>query len=334
MNGQSLSKQARIDYIDLLRAFGILVMIMDHIAFGHFFYRWVHIFHMPMFFVISGYFYKPQSIGRLLKKRAKTLLLPYIVFGLLHCIIHFVQVRHVELKVFYLLFWENTAGDGIPIAGALWFLTAMFFSDVIYNFLSMVKTTEFAKTTICFAIAIFGMLSATFLPFRLPLAMDVGMVGVGFYQTGKLLKERGTIVFELKWYYSLIGVIVFSILGIMNGDVNLRLGEYQNWILFWINATGLTISLWNLARIIHESLKRNTVVANWLRGIGQDSIVYLCLNQLAILIASTVISFVLPAGHGLILLARQVSILCLTLIELYGTQRMILCTPLKAIVGK
>lgn len=56
--------------------------------------------------------------------------------------------------------------------------------------------------------------------------------------------------------------------------------------------------------------------------------------SLAILIASTVISFVLPAGHGLILLARQVSIFCLTLIELYGTQKMILCTPLKAIVGK
>lgn len=330
----NLFSKARIDYIDLFRAFGIIAMIMDHIAFGHLFYQWAHIFHMPMFFIISGYFYRPQEIGYVLKKRVRTLLVPYIVFGLLHCIIHFIYIGHVEFHAFYLLFWENTAGDGIPIAGALWFLTAMFLSDAIFNFISKIKANELAKTIICFAIAIFGMLSATFLPFRLPLAMDVGMVGVGFYQTGKLLKERVTKVFELEWYYSLIGVIVFSILGIMNGDVNLRLGEYQNWILFWINAIGLTISLWNIARIIYESMKRNTVIANWLRGIGHDSIVYLCLNQLAIFIASTVISFVLPDGHGLILLARQTSILCLTLIELYGMQKLILCTPLKAIVGK
>ena len=54
MNGQSLSKQVRIDYIDLFRAFGIILMIMGHIKFGGNFDKWIHAFHMPTFFFVSG----------------------------------------------------------------------------------------------------------------------------------------------------------------------------------------------------------------------------------------------------------------------------------------
>ena len=57
--------------------------------------------------------------------------------------------------------------------------------------------------------------------------------------------------------------------------------------LFWINAIGLIIGWLNLARIIDNSLS-NALGADKIIGemkfIGRNSIVYLCLNQVTIIV--------------------------------------------------
>ena len=45
----------RIDTVDVLRAVGILIMVMGHVGFGGKFDRYIHSFHMPLFVLISGY---------------------------------------------------------------------------------------------------------------------------------------------------------------------------------------------------------------------------------------------------------------------------------------
>lgn len=52
-----ISKQ-RLDYIDVFRSLGIIAMVMRHVGFGGKFDHFIHAFHMPMFFFISGFFYK------------------------------------------------------------------------------------------------------------------------------------------------------------------------------------------------------------------------------------------------------------------------------------
>ena len=123
-------------------------MIMGHVGFGSLFDKWIHVFHMPMFFIISGYFWKEQSFPNMLKKKVRTLLIPYFAFGVFHLIIHFIRIGQVDNHGFYLLFWENTAEGGIPIAGALWFLTAMFFSEVLFWCVQQINLSELWKTII------------------------------------------------------------------------------------------------------------------------------------------------------------------------------------------
>ena len=45
----------RITHIDIFKGIGILFMVMGHIGFSSIFDKWIHAFHMPMFFFISGY---------------------------------------------------------------------------------------------------------------------------------------------------------------------------------------------------------------------------------------------------------------------------------------
>ena len=51
----------RITHIDIFKGIGILFMVMGHIGFSSIFDKWIHAFHMPMFFFISGYLSKNIS---------------------------------------------------------------------------------------------------------------------------------------------------------------------------------------------------------------------------------------------------------------------------------
>lgn len=332
-----MNKNKRIDYIDLLRALGIIAMIMGHVGFGGFFDKWIHIFHMPMFFIISGYFFKEQDYNSLIKKRVKTLLIPYVVFGIIHLIIYFVRIGGIDSHSFYLLFWENTAENGIPIAGALWFLTALFLSEIVFRGVQSIKGSNVVKTLVSLLIAIIGMTCAQYLPFRLPWAIDVGLVGVGLYQIGKLIKDKWQEILEQKFIFSIIGILIFSGLGLVNGYVNLRQGCYGFWPLFWINTVGMTISLWNFARCVNHWMEEKGLfqkLMSWIRGMGRDSIIFLCLNQLAILLAGDLIAPVIPAGSGAMLLAKKLLILVIAMIELYFAQKVVMGTKLKVLTGK
>lgn len=52
----------RIIYIDLLRTIGIVLMVLAHIPLSNSFVHFVHGFHMPLFFVISGYLYRGGGV--------------------------------------------------------------------------------------------------------------------------------------------------------------------------------------------------------------------------------------------------------------------------------
>lgn len=78
----------RIEYIDFFRGVGITLMVMGHMAFGglqgfgDLVEKYIHSFHMPMFFIISGYFYQKKANWiSFVKGKMRTIMLPYIAFG-------------------------------------------------------------------------------------------------------------------------------------------------------------------------------------------------------------------------------------------------------------
>ena len=63
----------RVGQIDWIRAIGIVLMVLAHIPLSEVFVHYVHGFHMPLFFVASGYCYKAggtEHLKKTLKKRS------------------------------------------------------------------------------------------------------------------------------------------------------------------------------------------------------------------------------------------------------------------------
>ena len=67
--------------IDITKAIGILLMILGHCtAIPYMPYRhFIFTFHMPLFFIISGYFFKSKEIKTSLKSDTRHLMTPYFI---------------------------------------------------------------------------------------------------------------------------------------------------------------------------------------------------------------------------------------------------------------
>ena len=268
----------RIAYIDILRGIGILLMVMGHVGFGSRFSHYIHAFHMPLFFVVSGYFYSAKAdLISLAKKRTKTLLIPYLVVGLASCLLsNLLNGSSTLLESLQALLIVDT--NNIPYVGAIWFLAVLYLASILFYFVEKVNS-NIIQLMIVIVVSTLGCISQSKLPFMLGSVM----VAIGFMYVGKKLSQTKyrSYFLELNMIQILIGGIVLSVSIFINGYVSMRSGLYSNLFLFWVNAVGMCIILMNLCRVIDDwdCLKKINEV---LKNLSENSIYYLCLNQIII----------------------------------------------------
>lgn len=68
--------------IDCMKGLAIIFMVVGHIHISALVDKFIYSFHMPLFFIVSGYLYHRRTVSlEYLKKKVKTLILPYFVFA-------------------------------------------------------------------------------------------------------------------------------------------------------------------------------------------------------------------------------------------------------------
>lgn len=279
----------RLTYMDIFRGMGISLMIMGHIGFGKHFDHFIHAFHMPMFFFISGFFYdNKKNFSVYVKNKAKRLLIPYISFGIGHYVLWLiVNWNECSLTPLLHLLYENT--DDLPIAGALWFLTSLFLTELLYFTIDKISKNVFTQNILILGGVLLGHILVKVLPVRLPYASDAALVGLGLFHIGVLIREESVIkrclsLLRWKWF---VAAICITVLIFLNGYINMRTGNYAIIPLFWMNAIGAIIVGLNLAKYIEIYIKE--VLVKGIMSIGRNSIVYVCLNQVVLLILKKLI---------------------------------------------
>lgn len=132
--------------IDVLRGFGILLVIAGHVFYDDW-TQYIFSFHMPLFFFISGFCFARKPVHRLsfsyFKRKCLTLLLPYAVFFILSfCLndlsfapgqgLHLITETDARslIKAFIL---SGGYLDTVPISNfPLWFLPHLFLADLLF----------------------------------------------------------------------------------------------------------------------------------------------------------------------------------------------------------
>ena len=120
--------QKRLDYLDIAKGIGILLVIIGHCQIGNCqismlgnIHSYLYSFHMPLFFFISGVcFSNKATFDSLVKKRFKQLILPTIWFS-------FITILVVDGLGLQVEWWDWS----VHLPFSLWFLPVLFFAQLL-----------------------------------------------------------------------------------------------------------------------------------------------------------------------------------------------------------
>ncbi len=336
----------RLDYIDALKGFGIILVVLGHMHFGYDnCHQYIYAFHVPLFFLVSGYLYKtPTRLADSIKQKMKGLLLPYFILGLGYFAFWLIYNYTPGIN------WASTLKavlwvtvDGLPVESALWFLMVLFWAWLIYALIDRFVRQPWTKVFLIIIISTVGCLWSYVLPFRLPWGLQDAFAVQMFFLFGHMYRqreERGSGVLKSwerlgngrKIFFLIVGILISVFLILENGFVNIRLGQWPGFVLTYFNAI-LAVWLWaELIKCLMKSKVLARVPGYVFKRIGLYSIVWLCINHPVIRLAKLIGNAVCAnVSHALI---RQALIVVLAMAILYAITEIVMHTPLRVVFGK
>ncbi|MGN0266292.1 MAG: acyltransferase family protein [Lachnospiraceae bacterium] len=212
MNTKSSSAN-RLRFIDIAKGIAIICIILGHLK-NDAINRVVFTFHVPIFFFITGFFTNDNlKIADFIKKKARTLLVPYFITCFVIIFIATVQGAISGDAVSALKSWCYAAiyGSGnsyskpfyIKSIGAIWFLWAAFWGSIFLRISFVLnKWMRFI-----FVIALFGAGYFSRSLFWFPLSIQAGACAVLFMYMGYLVRENKDILKEVSMEAKIFGVV-------------------------------------------------------------------------------------------------------------------------------
>ncbi|MHB8125744.1 MAG: acyltransferase family protein [Desulfitobacteriaceae bacterium] len=190
------SKVERVEWVDILKGLGILTVVWGHSGSRNGFI--VFWFHMPLFFLLSGYLYqfKPEQTWLVyVWRKIRHLLIPYLFYlSLLTLIMSGINIWRGQ-RVGQLLSenWKALLLGGSLLEGiyaTFWFITCLFFVQILFDYLCRRVNSVFFKALIligCYLIAYWE--SRYFEGVFVPWNMDVSLFAIVFYGIGHFIKQ-------------------------------------------------------------------------------------------------------------------------------------------------
>lgn len=162
------NNKKRLDYIDMAKGIGIILVIIGHISFVEtHILVWISAFHMPLFFVIAGIMMsakkeKLTDIKSSISSRVKSLLIPYMWFSILYFFMDTLNlyINNITVENFYVNIISSITFYGKSV---MWFLTALFLAEVYFILLKK-NIKDSLALIFSFNIALICVLIATKLP--------------------------------------------------------------------------------------------------------------------------------------------------------------------------
>lgn len=222
----------RIDYLDVAKGIGILLMVSAHIYDSEYYQVIVYSFHMPLFILISGFLLgksrnADKPFGKFFISRFKGLMVPYIITEI--CVLPLFYFRYgyqlSDLKwiITDSLFLYHTRGN------ATWFLLSLFLSENIFWLLRKCCKNKYILAVICTLLYILS--ACPYSGNHIVVILLRGLHGMFFLAVGYSL-SRMERVFKMSVISILLLTVSFALAALYNGKVAMVDSNYGNIVLY------------------------------------------------------------------------------------------------------
>lgn len=281
----------RIEYIDIAKGIGILLVALAHAdvsLFSPYLHQFIYSFHMPLFFFLSGYFFNSNIPFRvLLKKRFNAILKPYFV-TILFIYIASISFTNMRFMTAFGRIVKSLYATGYYIDWVqLWFLPSLFvtslFAFLFYRAVLTHVLNRYIRWAILLGVQAIAILFLNrFYPFSisllgkdyelygLPFSLDLVFLSGFFYIMGNEIRHAiSEKTFGKLWLLLGTGggLILLTSLFEQRIDFNTRVFES-----FPINTTEAILGILFALAISKQIELKTTHLANALKYIGQASL--------------------------------------------------------------
>jgi len=261
----------RIEWIDLCKAIGIYLVVLGHfLPVGTPLKIIIYSFHVPLFFILSGFLLKTERgwVSQVFR-RARLLLLPYFGFAtvsLFYYVAFPINKMDIVTKFF---FWKGETVWNEP----LWFLFTLFVVELIAYTLFRCLPIFTKNMTALFGIVIGVMAMGYFVYWLRPLSLeyfgiDKAICLLGFYLLGYLLRQTQFLNALPKskelWTGVFLLVCVITLVLNWNNNISVYYLDLNNYFVFLFTSIIGSISL--------IALCQNVSVEKFLKSVSNHTI--------------------------------------------------------------
>lgn len=290
--------EGKIKYMDIAKALGIIAVVLGHSGVSpieHF----VNLYHMSLFFFISGYFYNNKYTSdpkTLIKRRLLSLYKPYLIYSLVFLLLHNVFfkaniysvmygfpriIQPYNINSFFKAFLAILVFAGRePMGGVFWFFASLFFVNVIFCFLSYLIEKIFHDNkeyirALCIIILFVIANLATKYGFNIQ-RFNNSLTMVSIYYMGYMFRRYEVYINTENIYLAIISVILLFTSSIY-GSVAVGNNEYLSPdFLIFCAGLGVYLNIY-ISKLI---IKRN-IFNNIFTYIGKNTIPIMALQFLS-----------------------------------------------------
>ena len=199
------AKPARDASFDVLKGIGICLVLVAH-SLGGYVHTFAYSFHMPLFFLVAGYFFKQRGFKEAFTLDFRRIMVPFFFSGFLMLLLalvfspfSFESVKSPQYALEAVLYGNGSMvnygklfGDFSSI-GSVWFLGALFWSRQFYNVLSRLSSRQLMALT--WGIGCGAYVAGQYV--QLPYSMIQGLTALSFLWIGRQAKERGLLRYNM-----------------------------------------------------------------------------------------------------------------------------------------
>lgn len=271
--------------IDITKGIAILLVVVGHQRdIPDLLRSTIFSFHMPLFFIISGLYYKKRSYVDQIRKDTGRLLMPYAFTCFIFLIWWMLRFSCwgtpdlIKDKIISCIFGSGSFHSSlilghVPYIGAIWFLLAIFWCRLFYNVILQSFKSLRAQHFACIGLAIIATLLDCYL-INLPFSILPGLSAIIFFMIGNSIPIYKCCLQNNKGLLLLIGAFCF-VIAINHSHLWMVVCSYGMYPIDIVAGCFGTYIVYIISVLVNKT--RFSKFFEWL---GKNSMTILCLHFL------------------------------------------------------
>jgi fucose 4-O-acetylase-like acetyltransferase len=275
--------------IDILKGILIISVILGHCNLNpEFLWNLIFWYHMPLFFIVSGYLLNPnENIIVFIQKKFTRLFIPYLSWFVINSILEKTLLKRET--------WYKFFVGGRKLGGVYWFIPCLFFSIIIFSIILKYFKTKW----VIFFTIFFGIIATLESNFYIPRgtntfdkqyiiiwSLDVCLLAITYIAIGYYFKNiidqlfscnirNSKFIFGIVFSTTIIGVMVlFWKYDIYRFQIDMKYVHYYNYFLLVLIPMCFLIFFITIIKIISCS----NLISNSMSYTGQASMVIMYIH--------------------------------------------------------